>query len=215
LPDAPGLLRGIAWHDAERSIGVLEGTVNGAGAALAWLAEERAVPVETLLEGAARWLRELRDPPLFINGVGGLGAPYWVADFPIRFSAEGALPEQTVAVLESIVFLLQVNIERIQAASTLKAGAVREIKVSGGIAQLDGLCQRLADLAGLPVERPADIEATARGVAWLLGVTEASGDARSSRFVPRPDPALRQRYVRWRSDLESRVAGLVAVGRGA
>ena len=215
VPDAPGLLRGIAWQDAERSIGVLEGTVNGAGAALAWLAEERAVPVETLLEGAARWLREVGNPPLFINGVGGLGAPYWVANCPIRFSEAGELPEETVAVLESIVFLLQVNIEAVHAARGAEPDAVRRIIASGGIAQLDGLCQRLADLAGLPVERPADIEATARGVAWLLGVAEAPGDACSSRFVPRPDSALRQRFVRWRAALESSVAGLVAAGRGA
>ena len=213
--DVPGLLRGIAWQDAERSIGVLEGTVNGAGAALAWLAEERAVPVERLLEGAARWLREDGNPPLFINGVGGLGAPYWVADCPIRFSEPGELAEETVAVLESIVFLLQVNIEAIQAALVAEAGAVRRILVSGGIARLDGLCQRLADLAGVPVERPADIEATARGVAWLLGVSGTSGDACSSRFVPRADPVLRWRFVRWRAALESCVAGLVTAGRGA
>jgi glycerol kinase len=215
VPDVPGLLRGIAWQDAERSISVLEGTVNGAGAALAWLAEERAVPVETLLEGAARWLGEAVDPPLFINGVGGLGAPYWVADCPVRFSVAGELAGEAVAVLESIVFLLQVNIEAIQAASTAEPDAARRIIVSGGIAQLDGLCQRLANLAGLPVERPADIEATARGVASLLGVKEITGDARSSRFVPRPDPALRQRFVRWRGALESSVAGLVTGGCGA
>jgi glycerol kinase len=215
VPDAPGLLRGIAWQDAKRSIGVLEGTVNGAGAALAWLAEERAVPVETLLEGAARWLQEIHDPPLFSNGVGGLGAPYWVADCPIRFSEAGDLAEETVAVLESIVFLLQVNIEAVHAAHGAEPGAVRRIIASGGIAQLDGLCQRLADLGGVPVERPADIEATARGVAWLLGVKAAPGGACVSRFVPRPDSALRQRFVRWRGHLESSVVGLVAVGRGA
>ncbi|MFU8819998.1 MAG: FGGY family carbohydrate kinase [Gammaproteobacteria bacterium] len=214
-PDAPGLLRGIAWQDAERSIGVLEGTVNGAGAALAWLANERGVAVEALISGAARWLKKIHAPPLFINGVGGLGAPYWVADCTARFSGAGGLAEETVAVLESIVFLLQVNIEAIEAASAAGAGAVRRIIVSGGVARLDGLCQRLADLAGVPVERPADIEATARGVAWLLGVRGAAGDGRSSRFVPRPDQVLRGRFVRWRAALEASVAGLVAAGREA
>src|SRR5690606_28747086 len=129
-PDVPGLLHSVAWQDADRSVGVLEGTVNGAGAALEWLASERDVPLDTLLEGAPRWLDENDDPPLFINGVGGLGAPYWTADCPIRFSGAGSLAEHAVAVLESIVFLLQRNIEAIREAPCGQADGVRRIIVS-------------------------------------------------------------------------------------
>ena len=39
-PEAAGLLAGMVYHDAERSVYVLEGTVNGAGAALAWAEQE-------------------------------------------------------------------------------------------------------------------------------------------------------------------------------
>lgn len=214
-PDAPGLLHGVAWQDQTRSIGVLEGTVNGAGAALEWLAGERGVPMETLLDGADRWLREVDDPPWFINGVGGLGAPFWVADCPIRFSRDGSLAEHTVAALESIVFLLQVNIERILEASTGQAGAARRIIVSGGVARWAGLCERLADLAGMPVERPADIEATARGIAWLLGATGAPAAEAPAHYAPHPNPALLARFRQWRAALASSVQGLVAAGPGA
>lgn len=215
LPDAPGLLQGVAWQDDTHSLGVLEGTVNGAGAALEWLAEERGVPVESLLDSVDRWLREVDDPPLFINGVGGLGAPFWVADCPIRFSRDGTLAEHTVAVLESILFLLQVNIERICEASTDQAGAIRRIIVSGGVACWPGFCERLADLAGMPVERPADIEATARGLAWLLGNAGAPGATESAHYPPRPNPALRARFRQWRVALESSLQGLVAASPGA
>jgi glycerol kinase len=209
-PDAAGLLQSVAWQDASRSIGVLEGTVNGAGAALEWLAHERGVPPESLRDAAERWLAEIEDPPLFINGVGGLGAPYWVADCPIRFSREGSLAEHAVAVLESIVFLLQLNIEAMRAAPGTRSDSMRRIIASGGLARCDGLCQRLADLAGLPVERPADVEATARGLAWLLSGAVDGVDPAPTCFVPQPARPLRARFADWRANLASNLQGLVA-----
>ena len=167
VPVVPGLLRGIAWQDGEHSIGVLEGTVNGAGAALDWLAAERGVPVEELFENAPRWLREVEDPPRFSNGVGGLGSPYWDASYPIGFSEPASLAAETVAVLESIVALLQANIEAMAGAVT-EAPPPTRIIISGGLARLDGLCERLAERSGLAIERPAAFEATAHGLAWLL-----------------------------------------------
>lgn len=213
--DAPGLLRSLAWQDEASTVGVLEGTVNGAGAALQWLVEERGAALDTLVAGADRWLAETTAPPLFLNGVGGLGAPYWVADCPVGFSRPGSLAEEAVAVLESIAFLLAVNIEALQAASagaTLHRAEV--IVVSGGMARFDGLCQRLADLSGLVVRRSAAVEATAQGLAWLLGRVPAPTDGRAARFRPRANPPLVQRYVRWRGWLESRLAELVGPASG-
>jgi glycerol kinase len=197
-PSAPGLLQGVAWQDGERSIGVLEGTVNGAGAALQWLAQARGVSAETLVEDADRWLDECGDPPLFVNGVGGLGSPWWRADSPIRFSVDATLAAETVAVLESIAFLLHVNIAAIGAATEPGHGPAHRVIVSGGLARFEGLCQRLADLCGLEVQRPAAIEATAQGVAWLLsGVTHVSESPR--RFLPQRNAALHARFDRWRA----------------
>jgi glycerol kinase len=169
VPDAPRLLHGVVWLDGVHDVAVLEGTVNGAGAALQWLAGERGISVETLLEKADLWLEEVVDPPLFLNGVGGLGSPFWIADFPIGFSAEADVDAETAAVLESIVFLLQANIEAIERAAAGSHAPASRIIVSGGLARLNGLCQRLADRTGLPVDRPVATEATAQGLAWLLG----------------------------------------------
>jgi glycerol kinase len=202
-PAAPGLLQSVAWQDEERSLGVLEGTVNGAGSALDWLASEHGVPVDSLVESADGWLLQVDDPPLFINGVGGLGSPYWVSDCPVRFDRTGSLAEQAVAVLESIVFLLQVNIEAMRATQGGQPDALRRIRVSGGIARLEGVCQRLADLAGVPVDRPVDVEATSRGLAWLLSGAVAGGNATPDRYSQRPNPRLRERFRRWRAALES------------
>ncbi len=202
----PGLLRSVTWEDESGRLEVLEGTVNGAGAALDWLAAARNTETARLIANAETWLRQDTPPPLFINGVGGLGAPHWAPHCPILF--EGATDSEdadasdaacTVAVLESIVFLLLENMDVI--ADTL--GPAARIVVSGGLSRLDGLCQRLADLAGLPVERPAETEATAAGLSYLLTGASCPRSAPDARFAPRPAAALVARRARFRARLAS------------
>jgi glycerol kinase len=200
-----GLLRSIAADDGARAIYTQEGTVNGAGAALAWYAKERGIAdIEARL---TEWLDAVHTPPFFLNGVSGLGSPWWVPDFPIEFvrdaEAETGPAAETVAILESIVFLLMANIE----AAQKDGEPVQRIVATGGLARVDGLCQRLANLAGIGVARPAETEATARGLAWLLAAEprywpEEKGGA---VFEPQPDDALRARYRRWRQLIESRL----------
>lgn len=191
-----GLLTGIVYHSGQSPLYVLEGTVNGAGAALGWAAGQLSLPdLETRL---AAWLEEIPEPPLFLNGIGGLGAPFWVSDFPSRFvAADGVAAEaRAVAVAESIVFLLMANIERMPPAA--------EVRVSGGLSRLDGLCQRLADLTGVTVQRSREPEATARGLAFLVAGCPAdwTNDAALEEFRARTNAALRARYRRWRAAMD-------------
>jgi glycerol kinase len=104
-----------------------------------------------------------------------------------------------VAVIESIVFLLQANLE-----TMARLGPVTDVTVSGGLSRLDGLCQRLADLSGLPVSRPADHEATARGLMYLLN--GARPPVAQTRFPPQRRPELIERYRVWRRALEAALA---------
>jgi glycerol kinase len=195
--NAPGLLSSVAYRDADRALYVLEGTVNGAGAALRWAEQEwRLEDVEAQLPA---WLTRAGDIPLFLNGVAGLGAPFWVADFPPRLIGDGEPWQNICAVVESIVFLLQANLEVIR---ELPSEPKRQL-VTGGLAQLDGLCQRLADLGGLPVYRPVDHEATARGTAYLLAAFPGDWPEKKTGiwFAPRPNPDLVRRYERWRVEM--------------
>jgi glycerol kinase len=203
-PEAPGLLRSIAWQEDGRQVAVLEGTVNGAGAALDWLAEQAGLPVAALTERAEDWLEAVSDPPLFLNCVGGLGSPYWRASCVSSFSAPADLAAQTAAVIESIAFLLRVNADAMALAAG-PAGGAACVVVSGGLARLDGLCRRLADLLGLPVARPVAVEATARGLAWLLGGTPPADERAPDVFMPHSDAALQARFRRWRRLIESHV----------
>jgi glycerol kinase len=107
--------------------------------------------------------------------------------------------QKACAVVESVVFLLQTNLEAMQTISP----APRRMLVTGGLALLDGICQRLADLSSLPVYRPAEHEATARGTAYLLAgfpenwPKEKPGDP----FTPKPNPGLMRRYKDWRAEM--------------
>ena len=194
-PFDPQLLSSVVLQTAERSEHVLEGTVNGAGAALDWLARQHGRE-QIAPEQLNDWLgQEHPHLPLFLNGVSGLAAPYWRSDFESRFIGQGELPQQAVAVLESILFLLQANLTRMQD----RLGAVERIQVSGGLGHLDDLCQRLADLLGTPVSRPAECEATARGSAYLLAGQPADWPepGRTDHFEPRTRPDLSKRYDHW------------------
>lgn len=194
----PRLLASVVWSDGVESKRVVEGTINGAGSALRWLeAETGLTDVETQL---ASWLEAPDEPPLFLNGVSGLAAPFWVPDFRSRFVGDGTDAARAVAVLESIVFLACTILEEM----ALEIPWPARILASGGLARLDGLCNRLASLAGVPVDRATLPEATSRGLAWLLsGSEDPWPEATAPRqFAPRDDARLAARYRRWRAEME-------------
>ena len=196
----PRLLTSLVWERNNARVYVLEGTVNGAGAALDWVAERHAI--EDITRELPLWFLSDTEPPLFLNGVGGLAAPYWVSDFESRFMGTGSTAQEAVAVAESIVFLLQANLDELAGIGA----PIAHIVVTGGLSQLDGLCQRMADLSGLPVWRPEEHEATARGLACLVAEIPRSWSmAEDVRFESRPSPKLRQRYARWRQAMDDAV----------
>jgi glycerol kinase len=188
-----GLLAGISHSDRDAASYYMEGTVNGATAALQWAAGKFNLGDSDLEARLPGWLQDIRTPTLFMNTVGGLGAPWWQAGpAPYFLDADVTAAEAMVAVIESIVFLVQANIELL---ATLNP-AVDRIRISGGLSRLDGLCQRLANLSGLVVERPVQIEATARGIAWqAAGCPEGwSAMDTSKLFTPERDIPLAGRY---------------------
>jgi len=69
------------------------------------------------------------------------------------------------------------------------------LKVDGGMVRNDWFCQRLADLTGLPVERPVVTETTALGAAYLAGLAAglfSGADDIAARWVldRRFEPAM-------------------------
>ena len=202
-----GLLGSVVFQDGSGVIYVVEGTVNGAGSALRRVGTQ--LGINDYEERLRSWLEEASDPPLFLNGVSGLGSPYWVPDFESRFVGDGEPREKMVAAAESIVFLVWINLRCLQGI----AGRFGRIVATGGLAWFDGLCRRLADLSGLPVERPAEHEGTARGTAYLLAGRPPRWPegTRGARFLPRENPELAKRFRRWENAL---LDALDAQGKG-
>lgn len=203
LQQAPqGLLTGIVYANAQRADYVFEATVNGAGCALDWARDQ--LGIQDIEAQLATWLRHDGEIPVFLNGIAGLGSPWWRAQFASRFNGAGEPWAQAVAVAESIVFLVAENLQRMH-----NAGAIQRIQVSGGLAQIDGLCQRLADITGLNILRSRQTEATARGVAWLLADAEGLGwaDAGTDAFTPQANPGSQLRLERWRNEMHKALAG--------
>ncbi len=102
-----------------------------------------------------------------------------------------------MALVESIAFLLQANVEHMAPY----VPPLARIRVSGGVSRLDGLCRRLASLNGVPVHRRDDPEASARGIAYLAAGRPAQWNAGAAEdvFEPQPDAGLCERYRRWRA----------------
>lgn len=197
---AKNLLGSLVWQSADQNTFVLEGTVNGAGSALQQFAVESGTSEEGLYKIIGKYLGTVADPPLYLNGISGLGSPFWVPDFPSGYVGTGDRAARLVAVIESIVFLITANLEEF---STL-TGKPKSLIVSGGLSAVDGLCQRLADAAGIRVKRPQLKEATAHGAAYLL--SGIPGTAPSSMFQPASNPALQQRYQQWLGEMRRVIA---------
>jgi glycerol kinase len=188
-----GLLNSLVERVGQRQLFSLEATINGAANALDWLAEQEHVDVLSRLD---EWLQQDTEA-LFINAVGGLAAPWWRDDLGSRFIGGTDTRSHAIAVIESVVFLVIVNMERM-------AGALpkpKKIIVSGGLSRLDGLCSRLAILADVTVYRMQDTEATALGLARRLlpGGPRKTG---FDEFLTRDDERLLARYRSWLSEMK-------------
>ena len=144
----------------------LEGGVFTAGAAVDWACESLG------LAGDAERLCELAGSvpdsagAAFLPALSGLGAPHWQPDARASFSGlslavgRGHLAR---AVLEGIAGRVGEIVEAMR-----KAGArVELLRAAGGLARSDVFLQVQADMLGIPVERPAQVEATAYGAAML------------------------------------------------
>ncbi len=189
----PSLLSGLVNSGGKRNEYVIEGTVNGAGAALQWAAKRFNMP--DLIRRLPSWLQEKSDPPVFVNTIGGMGSPWWKQGPRAEIIGKCKPEQKAVAVAESIVFMLAANLKTME-----KSGLhINQLQISGGLSRMDGICRRLADLTQKQVYRPAETEATARGIAWLAAgcPDHWPKPGRGRIFRPEHDEGLSKRYKKF------------------
>jgi glycerol kinase len=215
LRSAHGLVSTIAWRIGSRTTYALEGSAFVAGAAVQWLRDglgviRNAADVEALARSVPS-----SDGVVFVPALAGLGAPHW--DSEARGSITGLTRATTAAhlaraTLEGIAF----EVHDLLDAMTKDAGrCIERLRVDGGAARNDLLLQFQADISCVCVERPSDVESTARGAALLagLGVGFFEHEAHAASAVPwdrsfRPKMAPSERAAhigRWKSALERTV----------
>ena len=206
-----GLLTTVAWTVEDRTSYALEGAVFIAGAAVQWLrdglgiirhaAETRGL-AESVPDTGGVYL-----VPAFV----GLGAPYW--DPYARGTLVGLTRGTTRAhvaraALEAIAYQSRDVLDTMKRESGV---SLTTLRVDGGAAANDFLCQFQADVLGVEVLRPSVTEITGLGAAYLAGVGVAlwkSGDLGrrwqlERRFTPMmSEPAREMAYAGWRRAVE-------------
>ncbi|MFP5330540.1 MAG: glycerol kinase GlpK [Alphaproteobacteria bacterium] len=213
LQSKSGLLTTIGYRLDGQTTYAAEGSTFIAGAAIKWLrdglgliasAEETAALATSVPDSHGVYL-----VPAFV----GLGAPHWDPDaraaiFGLTLGAGRA--HLARAALEAVVYQTRDLVEAIVADGGAAPAALR---IDGGMAANDWLCQFLADILDVRVQRPVNVETTALGAAFLagLGVGLWSGIEEIARtwrardeFSPAMDPAVRARLLQGWDEAVSR-----------
>jgi len=202
-----GLLTSVAWRIGAEVNYCLEGAVFIAGAVVQWLRDGlRIIATSGEVEALAASARDSAGV-YFVPAFVGLGAPYW--DPYARGTIIGITRDTTQAhiaraALQSIAYQTFDVLRLMQEEAGLR---LPHLKVDGGAACNALLMQFQADLLGVPVRRPAVLETTALGAAYLAGLATGYWKNRQEisthwslerEFAPHlPAPQREQLCRRW------------------
>ncbi len=211
-----GLVTTIAWGLDGRVTYALEGSVFVCGAAIQWLRDGMK-----LIDSAADseyYASKVKDSGgvLVVPAFAGLGAPWWdpyARGIIIGITRATTKNHIIRATLESMAYQTADVIDLMETATGIKVG---ELAVDGGASGNDLLLDFQADLLGIPVMRPACIESTALGAAYLAGLAtgffDSVEDIKKNRktemtFEPKMIDAERLSLMKkWRKAVERSLA---------
>ncbi|MFY2563441.1 glycerol kinase GlpK [Corallococcus terminator] len=209
-----GLLTTVAWRlsGTGSTTYALEGSSFIAGAAVQWMRDglkviKRAPDIEAL----AASVKDSGDV-VFVPALAGLGAPHWRPEARGLFAGmdrSTTVAHMARAVLEGIA--LQIH----DLAEAMRRDSGRDIpvfKADGGAAANNLLMQYQADLLGVPVVRPKNLETTSLGAAFLGGLGAGVWDSPDAIrrawkadkvFKPKMKADTRERHLaKWKRAVE-------------
>jgi glycerol kinase len=165
-----GLVTNVGW----KIDGAVEYTVEGvalmSGATVQWLRDQ----MELISDAAESDALSAEIPDTggvyLVPAHQGLNSPYW--DMYARGALLGCSLSTTRkhvvrAAIESMVYQTRDMVESIERSGKL---TVTELRIDGGAARNEVLCQFLADMLDMRIIRPQLLEATALGAAYLAGL---------------------------------------------
>ncbi|MDT7813164.1 MAG: glycerol kinase [Acidobacteriaceae bacterium] len=190
----------------------LEGSIFVGGAVVQWLRDNmRFFSASPDVESVAASVESSRNV-VFVPAFTGLGAPYWdpyASGMIIGIQRGTEIGHIARAALESIAFQVA---DVLQAMDQDTRNPFRELRVDGGAAANDMLMQFQADLLQLPVRRPAVLETTALGAAYLAGLAvgfwKSTDEIAKLRepdtiFKPKADAKqMEKRQAKWRDAVQ-------------
>ncbi|MFK7990864.1 MAG: glycerol kinase GlpK [Sandaracinaceae bacterium] len=207
VPSENGLLTTVAWKIGDETVYALEGSAFIAGAAVQWLRDglgliESSPEVEALAATV-----ESAGDVVFVPALTGLGAPHWdphARGLIMGIGRDTTKAHLARATLEGVAF----SIADLATAMVADAGrSLGRLRVDGGAANNGLLMQFQSDLLGVEVDRPASVETTALGAAYLAGMAVGVFDGLAAvesahriahTFSPTMEPDARSAHLaRW------------------
>ncbi|MCX5708789.1 MAG: glycerol kinase GlpK [Candidatus Omnitrophica bacterium] len=212
-----GLVTTLGCGERGEPVYALEGAIFIAGAAIQWLRDKLK-----LLKSSAdseKMAQAVKDNAgvYFVPAFVGLGAPYW--DQNCRGAIFGLTRGTTVnhivrSALEAIAYQSRDVLEAMQKDSRL---SIKDLRVDGGAAANEFLCQFQAKILGIKVTRPRIIEITSLGAAYLAGLAigywKSSSEIKKcwkmdKMFRPKMASAEKERlYAGWKEAVKRTLTG--------
>jgi glycerol kinase len=207
------LLSTIAWRINGETTYALEGSIFVAGAAIQFLRDNLGFFDDSSESEALALSVTDSDGVIFVPAFTGLGAPYWNpnARASITGMSRGTTKAHiTRAALEAQAFQTRDLLESMQK----DVGAdITNIRVDGGLANNDFVCQSIADQTNATIDRPSSTEATVWGVAAMAylqsGVFKSLDDITAIYKLDRQFKAsgnnaeVEESYTQWQKAVKS------------
>ena len=170
VSSSSGMLTTVAWRRSEKLSYALEGAIFVTGAALQWLRDGLGIIGAASEAGPLAASVPDTGGVFLVPAFVGLGAPHWdpYARGTIVGLTRGTGRAHIVrAAVEAMAFQTRDVVEAMERDAGYR---LKELRVDGGAAVMDVLCQLQADLLGIPVRRPRQTETTSLGAAFLAGL---------------------------------------------
>jgi glycerol kinase len=170
LSSSHRLLSTVGYRLDGKTTYALEGSIFVAGAVVQWMRDGLKLIQDAAGSEALAASIGHDHGVHFVPAFTGLGAPYWDPEARgaiLGLTRDTGIAEIVSAGLQSVCYQTRDLQEAMKADGLTPA----RLRADGGMAANGWVMQFLADLLGIPIERPALTETTALGAAYLAGLS--------------------------------------------